>query len=103
MSQEFHDNPFRGTPESKIVAKEALQGTRPFDIQANSILPSEVEKMLENKDLMALLLAYNWPTDETTCEKIGKRIKREAEEVAAVSKYCRAVKAKKDSGETSVH
>lgn len=91
-------NLHRGTPESHLQAVQAMN-LRPFDIVVNSIPEEVVKKFQQDPQLRIKLIAESWPTDEATCEKIAKQLNMGAEQVAAVSKYERAIAAKIKEGQ----
>lgn len=100
--REREPNLFRGNPEQKLQEVQASD-TTPFQILTNQVKEERVlDLMNSDKRLMQSLLAASWPTDEETCEKIGKDRGLGAEFVAAVSKYQRALIAEKKSAE-SIH
>jgi len=91
-----------------MLTKEALaQGKTPFETRTDSVKPEDVERLLNQgrwtKVLIDALSKRHWPTDEKTCDQIGIKVGLIAEQVAAVSRHCHAVKAEKDSGEASIH
>jgi hypothetical protein len=51
---------------------------------------------MRDATLMQDLKKKDWPTDESTCEKIGVKNGLGAEQVAAVSKYQQALLAEKE-------
>lgn len=91
----MRENPYRGNPESKLQAAQAL-GTRPFEILTNQVSEQRVLELMRDRELMTSLLAASWPTDESVCETIAKKRGLGAEFVAAVSKYQRALLAERE-------
>ncbi len=86
----MRENPFRGNPEGKLQAAQALDA-KPFEIMTNQVDEKRVLALMTDKELMKSLLAASWPTDEETCDKIGVEQGLGAEFVAAVSKYQRGI------------
>lgn len=81
-----------GNPEQRLIRQEDQTGT-PFEILTNQHSERAVQEFMKDEKLMELLLAYNWPTEEKQCADIAKRVDMEPEQVAAVSKYQRAIMA----------
>lgn len=91
----MNENPFRGTPESRLQVAQAL-GAKPFEILTNQVSEQRVLDLMRDQQLMTSLLAASWPTDESLCEVIAKKHGLGAEYIAAISKYQRAIMAERE-------
>jgi hypothetical protein len=62
----------------------------------NQVPESVILQLKADSKLMTALMVAGWPTDEETCEIIGKKHGLGAEQVAAVSKYERGASAEEE-------
>jgi hypothetical protein len=89
-------NPYRGNPESHAQNAEAGRA-KPFEIMTNNVSEKAVLTYMNDAKLMRDLELQGWPTDEETCQKLWKKHDVGPEQIAAVSKYQRALLAEKEN------
>ena len=89
-----------GSPEKHAASAEAARA-KPFEILTNQVPETAIQMFMKDEKLMTALELAHWPTDEDTCEVLAAKQGLGAEQIAAISKYQKALTAEREEG--SIH